>query len=332
MGTDIGLAIVLYVQSLSGPLTPVMHFFSFLGTETFYLLVPPALLWCFDAAFGLQVGLLLLTSANLNATAKMLFGTPRPYWMDPRVRALATETTYGFPSGHAQNAVSLWGMLACAARRRWVAYVCLVLILCISFSRLALGVHSPTDVLGGWLIGAVLVFGFLKFGSTVGEWASQGNLGVRLLCALAASLALLALAVVVHARFARPPLPEWIAQAAIASPGSLPIQPLDLSYAISSAGTWFGLAAGGILLLRWGRFRADGPWEQRVGRYALGTAGLVALHLGLRALLPHSESVLGNALRYVRYATLGFWIAFGAPWLFVRLGLSGQTESHTSSP
>jgi membrane-associated phospholipid phosphatase len=328
MGTEISL--VLFMQSLAHALTPLMHVFSFLGSETFYLLVPPALLWCFDAALGLQVGMLLMTSANLNSTAKMLFGTPRPYWVDPNVRALAAEPTYGFPSGHAQNSAVLWGMLACAAQRPWVTLVGLALILCVSLSRLALGVHSATDILGGWLIGAVLLFGFLKFGAAVGAWARSGSLTSRLLAALGASLGLLALGVVVGRWLAQPPLAEWVTRAALASPNSSPIQPLDLSYTFSTAGSWFGLAAGGILLLRWGRFRADGPWEQRVGRYALGTAGLLALYLGLRALLPHGEDALGFAMRFVRYAALGFWIAYAAPWLFVNLGLSGGAPAEAT--
>jgi membrane-associated phospholipid phosphatase len=335
METD--LALVQLVQSVSLWLAPALHALSFLGTEPFYLVAAPALLWCVDASLGLQVGLLLMTSANLNATAKMLFGTPRPYWIDPGIRGLASEPSFGFPSGHAQNSTALWGMLACAAQRPWVTFLSLALILGISLSRVALGVHSATDLLGGWLIGAVLLFGFLKFGPPVGEWARAGGLTGRILAAWAASLGLLALGVVIQTWIARPPLAEWVAQAASGAPGSPAIDPLNLSSTVSSAGAWFGLAAGGILLLRWGRFRAGGPWELRAARYALGTAGLLALYIGLRALLPHGEDLLGSVVRYLRYAALGLWIAIVAPWLFVRLGLcreagSGVRETPPAAP
>nr|NIV34796.1 phosphatase PAP2 family protein [Anaerolineae bacterium] len=138
-----------------------MSFFSFLGVESFYLLVMPAILWSYDVALGFRVGLILLTSASLNSILKLAFGLPRPYWISRKVRPYGVASSFGFPSGHAQNAVSIWGRLAAAVRKNWAVAGAVALTGLISLSRLYLGVHFPLGVLAGWLIGGLILGAFL---------------------------------------------------------------------------------------------------------------------------------------------------------------------------
>ncbi|CAA9583723.1 MAG: hypothetical protein AVDCRST_MAG59-5190 [uncultured Thermomicrobiales bacterium] len=68
----------------------------------------------------------------------------------------------GFPSGHAFGAMLLFAVIAAVAaprirqpgRRAAVVASCLGLALLIGWSRVRLGAHWPSDVLGGWLWGA----------------------------------------------------------------------------------------------------------------------------------------------------------------------------------
>jgi len=120
-------------------------------------------------AFALILELLLV-----NVTMKPLFARPRPYdleleWWVQAYRAVFPNGPLAghlpgdmsFPSGH--TAVSFAGALAWCfgsrrawvGRARWVSYIGIVTAVLISFSRLYLGVHYPTDVLGGVLAGAV---------------------------------------------------------------------------------------------------------------------------------------------------------------------------------
>ncbi|NDZ96284.1 phosphatase PAP2 family protein [Streptomyces sp. SID6673] len=94
---------------------------------------------------------------------KHLFARPRP----PIADRLLDIDTYSFPSGHAMMSTVVFGLLAVAAYRlsAWVrAHPAVLLIasiwaIAIGCSRVYLGVHWTTDVLAGWLIGAVWVAG-----------------------------------------------------------------------------------------------------------------------------------------------------------------------------
>ncbi|MFO0892292.1 MAG: phosphatase PAP2 family protein [Isosphaeraceae bacterium] len=105
----------------------------------------------------------LLVAALLGGTA--LSVTLKPYFQRPRpdlLEALVAETGYGFPSSHALMSFCLYATLACivlmgATRKawRWIAAAALVLLAsAIAWSRLYLGVHWLTDVLGGALVAA----------------------------------------------------------------------------------------------------------------------------------------------------------------------------------
>ena len=56
---NLDLSWVIAFQSLGNWLILPMRFFSFLGTEEFYILILPILYWCLDVQLGIQVGFLM---------------------------------------------------------------------------------------------------------------------------------------------------------------------------------------------------------------------------------------------------------------------------------
>jgi undecaprenyl-diphosphatase len=109
-----------------------------------------------------QIALTMAGAALLSGGTKELVGRSRP------ALAVLLDRPAGksFPSGHALTSFVAVGVLVrllwpvCTARRRALLLIGGALtVTAIGFSRLALGVHFLTDVLGGWLLGALWLLG-----------------------------------------------------------------------------------------------------------------------------------------------------------------------------
>ncbi|HIE39110.1 MAG TPA: phosphatase PAP2 family protein, partial [Anaerolineae bacterium] len=159
---DWGVEVILWCQRFSPALDLPFRLFTFMGEETFFLLLLPILYWCLDRRTGARLTVLFLFSAYINAVAKVVAGQPRPLDYAPnRVRPLWDTGGYGLPSGHTQSAVVVWGYLASQLRRAWLWVVAGLLMVFIPLSRVYLGVHFPTDLLCGYILGAVLLLLYL---------------------------------------------------------------------------------------------------------------------------------------------------------------------------
>lgn len=320
---DTGAEIVLYIQNLGNWLTLPMLISSYLGSEWFYLLIAPVIYWCINASMGLRMGIYLSISAGVNAILKILFHTPRPYWYDRRVAALSAESSFGIPSGHAQNSVVLWGSLAASIRTKWAWIVTFVLCFLIGLSRIYLGVHFMTDVLVGWLVGALLLWILLKFEPRVLRWLSQHNLTEQFSAVFLASLLLILVGYLARTSLNGWEVPlEWIENARAAAPDAELIDPLSLTGMVSNAALLFGFSAGGIWINTRGGFAIFGTWWQLLLRYILGLIGVLLFWYGLGEILPEGEALIKFVMRYIRYALVGFWVSGLAPYIFIKLRLS----------
>jgi membrane-associated phospholipid phosphatase len=323
---DWGIHFIAGLQTSAPWLAAPARFFSFLGTEEFYLFLLPFLYWCVNVPLGLRVGVILTVSDSLNIFFKLVFHQPRPYWVSDKVRVIHAETSYGLPSGHAQHAMSVWGTMA-AWVKGWLRWLIAALIFLIGYSRIVLAVHFPTDVLVGWLIGGVILWSFLKWETAVMAWFNRFTLVQKIGLAFAASMLLLIISLAGLA-FLPPADPlQWEITAGRAislAPGQSAIHPRGTTGMIGVAGTFFGLVAGAILIFQRGGFDAAGKWSKRALRFGVGIIGLAILWFGLRKLFPHDASLVSQVLRYLRYAVTSFYVAYGAPWVFIKLGLQNS--------
>ncbi|POX46323.1 hypothetical protein C3489_32055 [Streptomyces sp. Ru71] len=120
------------------------------------------LLWR-RAAWWTAVWLVTVTALAtvVQQALKAAVDRPRPVWRDP----VDSAHYAAYPSGHAMTATVVCGLLvwlvhaygAGPGLRRTAVGVAVVSVAGVGATRVWLGVHWPSDVLGGWLLGAALV-------------------------------------------------------------------------------------------------------------------------------------------------------------------------------
>ena len=153
-------SILLGIHAFTNPtLDRIMHFITGFNNPDFVSIVagiafvlllikrcyPEAKIFVIDCAGGVV----------LSYGLKSVFGKARPdLW-----QSAIEEVSFSYPSGHALGSTVLYGFLAYLFATRfpqysWLIYLLAVsLILAIGLSRLYLGVHWPTDIIGGYGIG-----------------------------------------------------------------------------------------------------------------------------------------------------------------------------------
>jgi membrane-associated phospholipid phosphatase len=290
---DWGIEVVLWFQQFSPALDLPFKSLTFLGDPEFFLILMPLIYWCLDRRMGARLLILFLISAYFNSVAKVIANQPRPFAYDPRVKALVHASGGGLPSGHTQGAVVVWGYLASQVRRRQLWILAGFLMIGIPVSRLYLGVHFPTDLLGGYILGALLLVLYLRFVSKMEAWLIQKGFIWQMGLAMG--------------------LPIFF----------ICVNPKGSIDALKASSVLVGVAPGIILERRWIQFCSGGKLSRRILRFILGFMVLIGIWLGLKIALAGMAPVW--LFRIVRYALVGWWCAFGAPWLFVRLGLA-ETE------
>ena len=314
-----GLSWILAIQSLGGWLEMPMRFFSFLGYENFFFIVLPLLYWSVDARLGLRVGLILVSGNFLNSIFKLMFASPRPYWISDQVVPFSIEPSFGIPFNHAQNAIAMWGIMAYKVRKRWAWIVAIALAFWIGFSRLYLGVHFAPDVILGWLIGAVLLWAFIQFWDPVAAWISRQTFARQIMVAFIVSMIMIVVGAWQVAHLDGYVIQQrWMVNTLRA--GAEP-DPISMDGFLTSAGTFFGLASGAAWIGLRGGYEASGPFEKRGLRYIIGVIGILVLWMGLGKVFPRDPDLISYILRYFRYFLVGSWVTAGAPWLFFRFKL-----------
>ncbi|MGE5250996.1 MAG: phosphatase PAP2 family protein [Bacteroidota bacterium] len=321
---QLGIGLIQALQALSPALDGLMHSFTFLGKIEFYLIFIPFIYWAVDKRLGIRLLVLLITSNFMVSALKVLFHQPRPYWLG-EVKGLAQEPSYGLPSSHASDTLSVWGYLAHHTKKAWMWIAAAVILLFIGISRTYLGVHFPHDVLFGWLLGAIWLLVFARSEKPLAAWANRQGLAGGVGLALVFSLMAIVVGGLVQMSVSgRTDPAEWSAFA---------VQARSPSYMFTLAGSLFGALAGYVLMKALAPFENSGSWLQRLARYLLGIVGVLLLYFGLDtlfSLIAPDQTVLGYALRYLRYAVLTLWTMFLAPWIFVKIGLARRTAAAPS--
>lgn len=143
-------------------ITPVLNFVSTLGAPLwFWLLVGGVTIYLWRQHRRRLVAFLLTSTLGgsiINTIVKETIDRPRPSFRDPAV--IIFQEGKSFPSGHAMSSTIAYGALLLIflplipqRRRPWAIAGVVTLVLLVGFSRLGLGVHYISDVVGGFILG-----------------------------------------------------------------------------------------------------------------------------------------------------------------------------------
>jgi len=289
-----GLEVIRAIQVVHGPvLDAFFKAVTFLGEEDFFMILLPLILWSVDFTLGMRFTFLFLFSVYINNAVKNVFADPRPFELDPTVQLHESGVEgYGLPSGHSQSSVVVWGFLARYLRKQWAWILAILLMVLVGFSRVYLGVHFPTDVLGGWALGAMILIAYFALCPHIETWVKKIGPVAQMLLVVVSSLVLVS------------------------------VYATDLT--TSTLGVVMGMGVGFIVVWHWVPYSASGPLWKRVVRFLLGFAVLMALRYGLKAVFPDVGEPLYLVFRVIRYAAMGVWGGLGAPWVFLKLRLASS--------
>lgn len=159
--------IITFFRTIENPITTeVMRFFTFIGNREAVIVIAVfiAIIMLIIFKFKSEVlffSLTLIGSDLLNKALKFIIERDRPI----EYRLIEVDG-YSFPSGHAMASFTMyvtltyliWRNLKTKTQKLLIIFITAIIVFLIGTSRIYLGVHYPSDVLGGYLTSAIWVF------------------------------------------------------------------------------------------------------------------------------------------------------------------------------
>ncbi|HKM78794.1 MAG TPA: phosphatase PAP2 family protein [Candidatus Bathyarchaeia archaeon] len=285
-----GTELIRFLQGLLAP--DFNRFFrpvTLLGEPSILLGLSAVTYWCLDKRRGRIVTYVILCGAWLDMILKPMVHSPRP---PSQLRIVSrNDTSYGFPSEHAQSASSFWAFLSIDMKSLRTSIVGFVIVLVVCLSRLYLGVHYPIQVIGGVLIGIIIA----AFSSALAKRTVAGRMKL-LPPILFAVGALLMLAV-----------SQWMG---LMVGGS----------AMEISGYLFAFSLGTILEDKIIGFTTQVSLERKIARVMIGGLIMGALIIAL--------GILSTNLVFVNSAILGLTVVFIVPYIFEKLEQRWSIDKH----
>ena len=278
------ISYLLYLQNLREATSHIFDkFFTYVTNygEMAYLLPLFAIIyWCINKKTGEYMFLTLGFARLFNGFIKIFACVYRPWIRDPRIlpinNGLKTATGYSFPSGHTTNATATFGSFSVKQKSdsKYLKIFLWCIAILVGFSRNYIGVHTPQDVVVGFVLTVLTIFGTIKLFDTI-----EKNKNADIYIAFAGLL--FSLLITIYAVNKTYPINyrnsdntvtettyiktsevnNEIAKKAIVDPKTMV---LDL---YKNIGYIFGIFLGWILERRFIKFSTDGTTNQKILRF-----------------------------------------------------------------
>lgn len=154
-----------YVKNIiNNPMTIIMKFITFFASPL-WCIVLAIIIIIFNKKFGKYFSINLALVFLLNFVLKLVFARERPIDIN-----IITESGYSFPSGHSMVSAGMYGFLAYNLWKSKIKNGCkvigcielVILTFLIGLSRIYLGVHYASDVIGGFVLGIAYLVLFIQ--------------------------------------------------------------------------------------------------------------------------------------------------------------------------
>lgn len=294
------------VQTIFGAIT-------YLGEAITFVIITAIIYIGYDKKLAKRTILPILFSYYFNHLAKEVFKDTRPDTnIDPDEDYGFIEPSYGFPSGHAQNATCYWGYMANEFKDKpkpmvipVVPVILSVIIFLVAISRMFYGVHDLQDVIGGLLIGIGFLLLFIYLEPIFTVQFNKLSFQIKLILTITISILLFVIPTLLYPR---------------AGLGLVPKDEVDrfpdAGAFAQVAGVILGLGVGYLLENEYIKYE---PKElrnkQKLLNVVIGLVIIMAMFIPLEYLL-EINSVF---YRFGRYAFIAFVLTYVLPLIFVRI-------------
>lgn len=193
---DFEPALMMWLQKFLGEtgIGLISHFSAF--GEAILIIVLSFLYWCYDKRFGRFVMQNTIIGLVLNGLIKNVALRRRPYFDHEGIECYRpvekgedindiAAQGFSFPSAHSMNSTIVYGSIARYVSKKLFVILAMIIPILVGISRVVVGVHYPTDVMVGWLLGTIIVFTFPVIYKKVGKAKRPiVNLVIFLVCAI----------------------------------------------------------------------------------------------------------------------------------------------------
>ncbi len=283
---------------------------AFTGEPIFFIVFVAIFYIAYDKKFAKNLALTLAFSAYLNEFLKEVFKDPRPATnIDKTAEYGYIEPGYGFPSGHSQNAVAIWGYMGYHFKDKTkppiiIPIILSILIFLIALSRIILGMHDLQDIIGGLVIGIGFLLAFIYLEPIANERFEPLSLMNKIIIVIVVSIALFLVGTLLFPK------------ASLGLVKNAPSYTDEGSFALVG-GIILGLGVGYLLENEYIKYQPhDLETKQKIINLILGLIILFAVYFAFEVLKGVFNSVV---YRYVRYALVSFILTFISPLLFKKI-------------